>query len=622
MARFGGLPSLADQYHSLWSTTTTFLQRASLNSRPRARPIRALILTTIACFFLYLCLSGPFRHTPVNYWLKYPSYHPFNGRPEDSPMLSNGGPAIGRSDTLPNTLRKANPSFHLVLPAGQKNAALCRTITSAMILNYPPPTLVRYGRKLPEGSSEYDYMVDRVTGIYNFLEYTSHVHDDDFVLIADGYNVFFQLPPEVLIQRFQTILRENNAKLRKKYGLATVEHPFRKGLAETLQKYSQRVLFGAGKECFPNLTADAGCVTVPPSSLPPDAYGWKTDTHPQGHLTRPRWLHPGTVIGQAADLKLIYAEVLRFVEEDRHKRGDYLALTQMYGRQEYVRELDRRESSSRFKEWFYRQIGISDAVNIADVSPRLETGHRYEYGIGVDFESRLFFNTRKSKRDIEWLRHHNISKTSSAQMQHGVPREKRLLLPAELFPGRIGNPFQQPVFSKNEQVKPPLNSTLDMLPSTKNHTWRNMPLLTNIHAASIPALIHLDEEKVVEKDGNEWPVKHTERLMRDTWWSKMWYQPWARALLRKYVRSPTGFDAAQSALLGGQDWWDLRGGKGGVWTDKGEWIDYAEVCTGFEEEVFDDELGRWGAEGGDTDEPLYNQFGKLIKGKEEQVGSS
>jgi hypothetical protein len=145
-----------------------------------------------------------------------------------------------------------------------------------------------------------------------------------------------------------------------------------------------------------------------------------------------------------------------------------------------------------------------------------------------------------------------------------------------------------------------------------------MPLLTNIHSASVPALIHLDEEKPL-KDDKAWPVKHPERLTRDTWWYNMWYQPWARALLRKYMRSPTGFDAAQSALLGGQDWWDMRGGKGGVWTDKGEWLDYAEVCTGFEKEVFDDDLGQWGHEGGDPDEPVYNQFGKLVKGKDDSA---
>lgn len=94
----------------------------------------------------------------------------------------------------------------------------------------------------------------------------------------------------------------------------------------------------------------------------------------------------------------------------------------------------------------------------------------------------------------------------------------------------------------------------------------------------------------------------------------MWYQPWARALLRKYMRTPLGFDVAQSALLGGQEWWDLRGGKGGIWTGQGEWMDYGEVCRGFERDIFEDGFGPWGKENGSDDGPVYNQFGNVVKG--------
>jgi hypothetical protein len=468
-----------------------------------------------------------------------------------------------------------------------------------MILNYPPPTLVRYGRELPQGSSGHEYMVDRITGIYNFLAYTPRLQDHDIVLIVDGFDIFFQLPPEVLITRYQALLRETNAKLREKYGMVTVERPFRKDGVETLQKYSQRVIFSASKECFYGLLGDAGCVSVPRSTLPPDAYGWKTDT--QGQLTRPRWLKPGAVIGQVADLKLIYAQVLRFVEEHRAVEGDYLALTQMYGRQEYVRELERRRTSSGFKELLYRWIGISEASNITRVSPHLEPGQRYEYGIGLDFESRLFFNAIQSKQDVEWLRYNNVSKTSSAQMEHRVPREHRLLLPDDVSERTLGNPFTQPKFSKNEYINPPWNATLDKLPS--NHSWHSIPLLTNVHSAEVPVLVHMNM-----KD---------KPTTRDAWWSKMWYFPWARALLRKYIRAQTGFDAAQHALLGGLNWWDLRGGAGGVWTDKGEWIDYPEVCSGFERDLFADGFGVFGEESGDGyGDPVYNQFGNLVKGRE------
>ncbi|EAU35863.1 conserved hypothetical protein [Aspergillus terreus NIH2624] len=592
---------LAGYYKSARSTATTYYQQAC-NRRLRARPTRTLFLTVAACFFFLVMILRSSSGTQVDYWAKYPSFHFFHDRPEHSQVLPPHGPTIGINDTLPTNLTKTNPAFHVAIPARKKSRALCRLITSAMILNYPPPTLVRYGRQLPEGSREYDAMVDRITGIYNFLAYTPHVRDDDFVLIADGQDFFFQLPPEVMIQRFQDLLRENNEKLLKKYGLVKLERAPRRAGDEKVQKYTQRVLFSASKECFPNLPNDAGCVAVPSSSLPPDVYGWKTDLQPHKHRIRPRWIKPGAAIGQAGDLKAIYAELLHFVDQHRNVRGDYLALTQMFGRQEYVRELERRRSSSWLKEFLYRQIGISDASNITGADdPHLEGGRRYEYGIGLDYESRIFFNMLNSKMDVEWLKYNNISKTSSVQMEHGVPREHRLLLPDDLTAEKIGNPFTQPKFAKDEWVSPAFNKTLDKLPNSKNTSWHNIPLLTNIHSASVPALVHLDGDPAV----------------RDFWWKKMWYQPHARALLRKYMRSPTGFEAAQSAMLGGQEWWDLRGGKGGLWTDKGEWLDFAEVCTGFERDLFDDGFGRWAHEGGDDDEqPVYNQFGNLIKGKE------
>jgi hypothetical protein len=107
--------------------------------------------------------------------------------------------------------------------------------------------------------------------------------------------------------------------------------------------------------------------------------------------------------------------------------------------------------------------------------------------------------------------------------------------------------------------------------------------MTNPHSVSVPVLVHLNGDP----------------KLRNTWWEKMWFFPWARALLRRYVRSAHDFDAAQSALLGGQDWWDMRGGRGGLWTD-------------------DDDLGPWAKENGDPEVPIYNQFGNLIKGKEKE----
>ena len=469
-----------------------------------------------------------------------------------------------------------------------------------MILGYPAPTLIGYKHE-KHGATELERTITRITRIRDYLKNSKVVKDRDIVLVVDSEDTFFQLPPDILVTRFQEIIRKNNRKLLKKYGIVQVESGTG-GTPDLIQKYSQRVLFGASKLCYSALEDDPGCVSVPNSSLPPDVYGWKTDIYPTGQLNRPRWLNPGAVIGQAADLLLIYDETLRVLDSRPRKHGDYQALTQIYGRQEVVRELERLRTSNRFTEWIYSLLGISEAANITSVNVRLETGHRYEYGIGVDFESQLFFNQILSKTDIEWIKYNNITKTSLLQGSHGVPREHRLLLPDDI--AALPNPFNQSRLARTQTTYPTYNATLDKLPNPEDHSWHNAPLLTNPHSASVPVLAHLN--------GDE--------KLRNAWWENMWFFPWGRALLRRYVRASHSFDAAQEALLGGQDWWDSRGGRGGVWTDDETWVTFLDVCSGQERDLFDDEKGVWGKESGDPDRPVWNSYGNLIYGKEPDKG--
>ncbi|OJJ44348.1 hypothetical protein ASPZODRAFT_121643 [Penicilliopsis zonata CBS 506.65] len=593
------LPSW-EQQRSLQSAASTAMRQVFLH-RPRTLRAKIIYLAAFAFFFYILLSARLFNTRPIpDFWSIFPSYHDAAKRPEDSPILRPKNPVIFANGTIPSSLQKENPSFHVLLPATDKSPGLCRALASAMILNYPPPTLVNYRKQLAEGSTPYDYMVDRITSVYNYLNSASHMRDEDFVLITDGVDVFFQLPPEIMIGRFQNLLRENNLKLRKKYGFGAVARGD-SDQVDWVQKYSQRVLFGASKACFPNLTHDAGCSSVPESTLPPDVYGWETDTDSDGHLNRPRFLNPGAVIGQVADLKLIYAQMLEIVSRRRNRMGDFLALTQMYGRQEYVRELERRRTTNSFMQWVYRTLGISDEAHMTGITTNLQAGRRYEFGIGVDFESRVFFNMQQSEDDIEWLQYNNISKTSMVQMEHKVPREHRLLLPRDLASG-FESPFTLPQYIKDVPLKPPYNGTVDALPDPRQYSWHNFPLMTNIHSGAVPPLIHLNN--------------HKEQSLKDDWWESMWYQPWGRALLRKYIRFPRGRVDAHASSLGGQDWWDMRGGRGGVWTNTGEWIDFSDLCTGFERDLFSDDLGTWGQEdGGEFEKPIYNQWGNKIKGK-------
>jgi hypothetical protein len=72
------------------------------------------------------------------------------------------------------------PKFHLLIPANIPTANLCKTLLSAAILNYPPPTLVSYGAT--EGNNRAGADVVRRT--FNFL-LGKEVHDDDLMLVLE-----------------------------------------------------------------------------------------------------------------------------------------------------------------------------------------------------------------------------------------------------------------------------------------------------------------------------------------------------------------------------------------------------------------------------------------------------
>lgn len=57
---------------------------------------------------------------------------------------------------------------------------------------------------------------------------------------------------------------------------------------------------------------------------------------------------------------------------------------------------------------------------------------------------------------------------------------------------------------------------------------------------------------------------------------------------------------ASEAAVGGERWWDSRGGRGGVWTTEGEWLDAGDLCSPFGGDVFKDGDDFWGEEGRET----------------------
>lgn len=410
-------------------------------------------------------------------------------------------------------------------------------------------------------------------------------------------DAWFQLPAQVTINRFFHGLKDSNAKLLEKYGAVRRNGSDGK-TSSHYQKYAMKVLFGSSKECS-NDPSDAACYSVPQSPLPKDIYGDETDLHPEGKYNRPKYMSGTTVMGRVEDLRPIYkaaSEMLEF--DDIGKRGSQYIFSEIFGVQEYARALS-SSSGNGLMSWLSSIFSSPKGSPVNPPNITLNEDNNYEFGIGLDYSSSIFQVMNNSVEDVRFVRFNHPSVIASPSRISAKAFKNPIRLPQDLA-------LAPPPFYQNQNSSPKPNPPLTELDNMHEDTalWTDIELSTNVivPGSSVPASLNFH--------GSEY-------LLDGDMWAKMWFHPNARALMRQYIRSPDGPLAASAAAEGGDKWWDLRGGKGGVWTDRGEWLDWNELCGAFDDKVFGDDKGQFMREkeeiGGSK--AIY-KFGKLVEGKE------
>ncbi|PRP86083.1 hypothetical protein PROFUN_03070 [Planoprotostelium fungivorum] len=142
----------------------------------------------------------------------------------------------------------------------------CRSLFSALVNKYPPPTIIKLNDKSTAEESE----LNKITG---FSSIADSLKADDLVIYV-AHDVWFQLPPEVVQLRFESMKKKKN------------------------------VVWAADKECWPNHWSSKACNWIPDSTLPTDIYGNKTDVDKLCY--RPRWLNSGAVLGRGDRMKKMF----------------------------------------------------------------------------------------------------------------------------------------------------------------------------------------------------------------------------------------------------------------------------------------------------------------------------
>ncbi|RAL67981.1 hypothetical protein DID88_008705 [Monilinia fructigena] len=230
-------------------------------------------------------------------------------------------------------------------------------------------------------------------------------------------------------------------------------------------------------------------------------------------------------------------------------------------------------------------LGVSGHTLVANdtIFGKGWVGRNHEFGVGLDYSSGIFQTMGSARDDVRFIGF-GEEETRSRKGSMGIGALKGIvkggLRGAVKFPAdleEIGGPLK--LCGGGHGINE-TDSELVQLGKSGDVTWRDVQLGMNIIVSrgGVPASLYFYSRPGGDDEG--------ERL-KEEWWGKMWWRKWSKMLLRK-CQSAIGEQAWKGGIGVEDSWWDLRGGRGGVWTGKGEWIEWGEMCGGFEGGLFGD----------------------------------
>lgn len=444
--------------------------------------------------------------------------------------------------------------IHLLIPATSSNAELCKCIISSYVLGYPTPTLINWEDPTALNHGNWSYggsHIAKISGVLGYLG-KGHISKKDLILLVDGYDTWFQLPPEVLISRYNRLNREADRHLEAQLGRRAVEK----------ENIRQSIIFPAEKiGPYLGLWGSPASYAVPDPTVRADLFGNDTDEKadlgegPQfafrrGKL-RPRWLNSGLMLGPAADIRELLYAADEYVEVVDHGGSDQILFSKIFGEQSYQREVIRLRYRSTFQrayDWLRNLTGTytPSVVEVDNVHTSREympwyEGHPYEYGVGLDYGLEISFTNTASEDDAAFLVHN----TSRSLLEQQLPIEVRP------DPPRVTGPVADDI----RRAPPPFHLLLDSPDAGGDEEirkqWSDVQLLTNSWTTTVAASVHINGLKI----------------LRQTFWPNMWYFPRLRELVNARAQQPEG---------------DQPGAR----DDSGNFLSWENLCSGTDEEVF------------------------------------
>ncbi|KAF9873564.1 hypothetical protein CkaCkLH20_09023 [Colletotrichum karsti] len=442
--------------------------------------------------------------------------------PSEAVWLLNGGKserAISRSqleDLEPPSHVDAGGSrrLRLFMPADGPNINLCKTIMSAVALGYPMPTLLNWNGEFnrPDwhfAGSHIAKLESLLAVIDNIYEEDEDVNENDLALLVDAYDIWFQLPPSVLIERFHKLNRDADARVAKEWD----EHGFKDEFPIPPPK--QNIIVTTAKDCQPDWESGSNprYEYWPDSPLPSDFYGEGTDeiipyvfdSARKYKKIRPRCVNSGMIMGTIGALRGAL-----------QKAKDKVDRTAMNGRQLWSDQALFAEVIGDQEMWRYWMRGLVSTWNgtashdnprrlpaeVRQLADEALDGESFEFGIGLDYEFATIPPTCSSEDDGFFVKLNDAEAVKKESEKAGVPDGVRVKgIPSEL--------------KDADGPLPGLGSS-----------WGNVPLYTDFFFGTSPVGIHHNAYVFGLKP---WRLEH--------WWSMTWFYPYLRGLVTNALRS-------------------------------------------------------------------------------------
>ncbi|THV47711.1 hypothetical protein BGAL_0293g00020 [Botrytis galanthina] len=537
-------------------------------------------------------------------------------------------------DTIPfpsnetNTITDTTPKFHLIIPARKKSVNLCKTLLTASILNYPPPTLLGFRLKSDE-TEEKEKEASTLQEIQDTLDFLNgkDMYDDDLVLLLNA-NTWLQLPGEIMIERFLRNRREVNEKLREEYGIEKGTEAGTRTIRKLRQqKYTQKVLFAARKDC---VVVDRGERGDAEEGKGESCYG---DVIPQSPLLKnkggkigqyreyPRFIESSLAMGKVRDMKILWSRAWE-IAQDRDGDGKGMKgclmqeiMAQIFGEQEEMRAERRRVEHWRWMGWLEgflwgsiagvgrgrgaQESGGTNGNRTLGVGRNSERSDG-EFGIGVDYTSGIFLTVAKSGEELKVTTFGEKAEKKEKQMvsRRGVikgPVRDITILSAEWE--NIPRPLDGcsvPHTGQDADREKKIGQSVDDLNAAREKyvLWNSIPLLTSsdgdgdgdsgsgglnlISRVPVSFSFGLDfdfdsglsgKEKDKEREKEKEKDRKKEETSQKQIWEKRWWRKWGKELWEECTK---GVGEQRWVVGGGGE--DIgKGGKGeegaGIWID-------------------------------------------------------